>query len=493
MSAVAAGAVIASWLAFSVGIHVRHHQRQRGRRAEAAALATGAGDAILIACASQTGTAEERAWQAADALKAAGAAVRLMALADVDAAALRDARRALFVASTTGEGDAPDNAAAFERRVMSEAADLSSLSYGVLALGDRSYAEFCAFGRRLDAWLAGQGARPLFPRIEADGADPEAFSRWRAALAGLGAARIAPAAPAITDWTLVRRRRLNPGGAGLPAWSVTLGPPEPAPDWRAGDIAVIAPRNDPDETAAALEALGEAGAGLADRLAQSVLPPLETLAGLRERSPEAVAAALEPLPPREYSIASLPADGELELIVRETVRPCGRAGIGSGWLCRHAGAGDAAPLRIRTNRAFHGPADDRPMILIGAGTGLAGLSAHVRERAAARRRRNWLIYGERTERDLLNRDVIEAWTGAGALERCDLALSRQGEGARHVQDVLRREAADLRGWLETGAAIYVCGSRAGMGEGVDAALRAMLGGPQVDRLQSAGLYRRDVY
>src|SRR5690606_33429193 len=95
------------------------------------------------------------------------------------------------------------------------------------------------------------------------------------------------------------------------------------------------------------------------------LPPADT------RDPQALVDALQPLPHREYSIASLPGDGTLQLLVRQMQRPDGTPGIGSGWLCLHAAPGDGVGLRIRANPNFHPPADDRPMLLVGNGTGIA--------------------------------------------------------------------------------------------------------------------------
>jgi sulfite reductase (NADPH) flavoprotein alpha-component len=63
----------------------------------------------------------------------------------------------------------------------------------------------------------------------------------------------------------------------------------------------------------------------------------------------------------------------------------------------------------------------------------------------------------------------------------------------YVQDRLRESAELLCQWVEQGAAIYVCGSLAGMAPGVDAVLRETLGETMVEQLREAGRYRRDVY
>src|SRR5690606_42009468 len=97
-------------------------------------------------------------------LRGAGLEGGVRQQAELCAEALASARRILFLVSTTGEGDAPDNAGAFLRRVMAAERPLPDLRYGLLALGDSDYDNFCAFGRRLDHWLQHQGAQPLFDR-----------------------------------------------------------------------------------------------------------------------------------------------------------------------------------------------------------------------------------------------------------------------------------------------------------------------------------------
>ncbi len=65
--------------------------------------------------------------------------------------------------------------------------------------------------------------------------------------------------------------------------------------------------------------------------------------------------------------------------------------------------------------------------------------------------------------------------------------------SRYVQDLLRSHAEEVRQWVERGAAIYVCGSLNGMGQGVHLTLQAILGEAKVAELLGSGRYRRDVY
>ncbi|MBY0467931.1 MAG: oxidoreductase, partial [Burkholderiaceae bacterium] len=136
----------------------------------------------------------------------------------------------------------------------------------------------------------------------------------------------------------------------------------------------------------------------------------------------------------------------------------------------------------------------RPLILIGNGTGLAGLRAHLKARAAAGTRSAWLVFGERqAAHDAYYREEIDAWRASGVLERADLVYSRDTPERRYVQDVLRDQADLLRAWIARGAAIFVCGSLAGMAAGVEAALIEALGQDGVDQLIEQGRLRRDVY
>jgi sulfite reductase (NADPH) flavoprotein alpha-component len=506
----AALAVLLLYLAFCALIAWRVRRRQAADAALSAVPGSPDGPPLLVAYASQTGTAEDLARRTAQSLRAGQVPVRIAGLDALDAAALAATRHAVFVVSTTGEGDAPDSAARFVRRVMGTRADLSGLGYGLLALGDSGYERYCSFGRRLDAWLQAQGARPLFDRVEVDDGEAGALRHWQYHLGRLAGTAGLPSeaadwAPArFQAWRLAERRLLNPGSPGGPVFLLALVAVDERAGWSAGDIAEIGPRNPPEAVERVLRGLGldaaaavgaEDGATLGEVLAARILPDgpaaLEALGGL---PPQELVVRLKPVPHREYSIASLPQDGRLELLVRQMRHPDGRLGLGSGWLTGHAPLGTRIALRVRSNPGFHAPEADRPLILIGNGTGLAGLRAHLKARRAAGRRRNWLVYGERTRaHDFLCQAEIEGWVAESMVQRLDLAFSRDQAARVHVQHRLREAAAELRSWVAAGAAIYVCGSLEGMATGVHAALGEALGTATLEHLAEEGRYRRDVY
>lgn len=444
----------AAYFAMCALIWRRTHARRRAS-AHLAHARNEDGSALLVVHASQTGTAEGVATQTATALQTAGVNVVLRSFATLDAAALQSAREALLVVSTYGEGDPPDAAAHFVATAMRDTTlDLSGLHYGLLTLGDRTYRNFCGFGRELDAWLQQRGAQPMFPRIEADNGDPQSLQAWRHELGHIAATTDLPEWHDVPfeAWVLRERRHLNSGSQGGPVFHLELARADGAPaEWQAGDLLQVQVPADPDR-------------------------------------------------PRDYSIASIPADRAVHLLIRLQTRTDGSAGGASGWLTRGLPLGAELRARLHVHNQFRiGANGTRDLILIGNGTGIAGLRAHLKQRAleqaaGAPPRRHWLLFGERqAAHDALYGAELEQWRASGLLTQLDLVYSRDGGAHRYVQDRLRAEQARLREWVEAGAAIYVCGSLEGMAEGVDAVLREQLGESALAQLQRDGRYRRDVY
>ncbi|KAF1713108.1 sulfite reductase subunit alpha [Pseudoxanthomonas sacheonensis] len=500
---IGAAIALSAYLLFCAGLLWRSRARKIGDNTSTSSAAEG-GSPVLVVYASQTGFAQQLAERSVENLRSSGVSVKLRAIGEVDSAMLANAGRALFVASTTGEGDPPDQALAFVRGAMAQPAALENLRYAVLALGDREYEHFCGFGHQLDRWLRQHGAQPLFDIVEVDNADESALRHWQHHLGQLGGVTDLPdwTQPRYERWKLLERRELNPSSAGGSAFHLAIAPPmESNPAWVAGDIAEIGPQHSSKTVAALLDQAGLVADApvvidgrsqtLAELLARSHLPGIDEIRGMDAQT---LAERLKPLPHREYSIASLPGDGSLQILLRRLLRPDGSPGIGSGWLCDYAPVGGGIALRLRSNPNFHAPNPAKPMILIGNGTGMAGLRAHLKQRIATGARRNWLLFGERnSDRDFFYGDEISEWRNRGHIERLDLAFSRDQAGPVYVQHKLLAAADSLREWIEAGASIYVCGSLAGMAPGVDGVLRQVLGDAAVESMLTEGRYRRDVY
>lgn len=446
-----AAVAVGLWLGVIAAVVIARRLARRREAAKAAALSPTEGRAdVLVAYASQTGLAEELAWMTARSLSEAGTSARVALLGDLNQDELKATRQLLIVASTTGEGDAPDSMSWFVRKQMSEPADLSGLRYGLLALGDRTYAEFCGFGRALDGWLRASGATRLFDTVEVDNGETGAIRHWQHQLGQLTGHAVQAdwTPPAYDRWQLIERNHLNPGSPGGEIWRLAFEPVDHAPDWVAGDIAEV---------------------------------------GLPARDGQPTAS-------REYSVASLPSEGRVIFTVRRMIAPDGTPGLGSGWLTRDLSVGDEIAMRIRTNRSFHGPAVETPLILIGNGTGLAGLRAHLKAREGQTHSGTWLMFGERTRaHDALLDEELQAALASGVLTRLDRVFSRDAGDGRYVQALIAEHAAEVVTWVERGATIMVCGSLDGMAGGVHAALEVALGADGLQALTEVGRYRRDVY
>jgi sulfite reductase (NADPH) flavoprotein alpha-component len=454
----------------------------------------------LITYATQTGVSEQLAWRTATALQQAHQPATVKAVQQLTLADLQQAEQVLFIASTYGTGEAPDLASSFEKKIMSGQADLSHLHYAVLALGSKEYPDtFCSFGHRIDQWLKNNGAQQLFATIEVDNASNEHIQQWNAALAQsthleLQAMDIDKT---FDHWTLVKREVLNPGSLGAPAFNLEFKPEHEA-QWQAGDIAEIQPGNSAERIAQFLAAhqipAGTVVASMQQRiedilwnrdLTQPILPFI---------SSEELLNQLPVLPTREYSIASIPSQQILRLVVRQQQDASGELGLGSGWLTQYAALNAPIALRIRSNDSFHLVDDNRPIICIGNGTGIAGLMSLLHTRNRQDYNENWLIFGERQRaHDFFYQETLEAWLTVGTLKRLDLAFSRDQAEKVYVHHKLREQADELKTWVNNGAVIYVCGSIDGMASDVDQALIDILGESTVDQLRQDGRYRRDVY
>ena len=190
--------------------------------------------------------------------------------------------------------------------------------------------------------------------------------------------------------------------------------------------------------------------------------------------------------PRFYSLASGTKDGFVEICVRK--QP---GGLCSGQLTALE-PGQAVTAFVRANPSFRPVHSGKPVILIGAGTGIGPLAGFARANKA--RRPMYLYFGTRhPDSDALYAEELSDWKEDGRLAGVSTAFSRTADPA-YVQDILRKDAARIGKLIAAGSQILVCGGR-DMAAGVATALSDILipQGVSLATLKVEGRYAEDVY
>ncbi|HEY0919975.1 PepSY domain-containing protein [Devosia sp.] len=425
-------------------------QRRRGMPRIPRNVAPAAADTVIL-----VGSEGNSTWGFAAALHGAlTAAGHKVHAAPMNAlsADFRRARRMLILAATYGDGTAPASANRFLAR-LDKLPGPPAFEYAVLGFGDRRFRHFCGYAAEVDAALAARGWAQVQPLESIDRQSSQGFAQWAAALgAHIGtplAVNYAPPRPRTTTLTLSGR--------------VDYG-------WEVQAPTAVLRFSLPDMPRGGLGRWFGRRRGLAKFEAGDlvgILPPGSDV-------------------PRYYSLASGAREGFLEICVRKQ-----QGGLCSEFL--HALApGDTIEAFVRPNPEFRPGRGREPVIMIGAGTGIAPLVGFAW--ANLRRRPMHLYWGGRDPgSDHLYEDNLAQCVDDGRLTRVVTAFSRVGDGA-YVQERVRDDAEAIRALVLQGARVMVCGGRE-MAEGVMAAIDASLAplGINVGALRAAGRYLEDVY
>lgn len=512
---------------------------------------------ITIAYGTETGSAKKLATHFAATAKKQGVPVKLVGLDQYRLGDLPKEEYFLTVVSTHGEGEPPAGARKFYDHIHANGFKLQNLKYGVLALGDTSYPLFCKAGEDVDAQLRKLGAERLIDLKKCDTDYEEEARQWfEEALAKLTASGTAAPAPQtaapkkatgkkLYTGTVLTNINLNDRGSDKQTHHIELA--AEGVDYEPGDALGIVPHNPRRVVEAVLSLTGAdaakvipykgeemaLGTLLEKKLNITCLPvrvvkAYASLAGqdipeapialtdllriypLKEGvGVDALVSILEPIAPRLYSISSSPEahEGEVHLTVaRDTFRVGDevRYGLCSDLFC---GLPEDSPVDfyIHKNHQFRLPADNRDVIMIGPGTGIAPFRSFLAHRdARGASGRNWLFFGDRRfTTDFLYQTEIQNWYQTGVLTRINTAFSRDQQQKVYVQHRILEHAAEVYGWLEGGAYLYICGAKEPMSIDVEATLLqvAQVQGKKtaeeaviwLESLKDEGRYLKDVY
>jgi sulfite reductase (NADPH) flavoprotein alpha-component len=523
-----------AWLAgFLAGLEVSEGAEAPGVAPQPAAPAQPA-EPLTILYATESGNAEKLAGDLAKLARKSGLKPALVDMADLDLATLPKARRLVVIASTWGEGDPPARAANAYAELMGESApSLEGVEFGVLALGDTAYADFCAIGKALDERLAALGGKRVVDRVDLDLDFAAPAAKWiEQAVKTLAPAEARGTVIAVdfgakpagavevesgpVEAEISEHINLNSSRSEKQTIHLELAFDGAAPPYKPGDSLDVYAENDPayvdallksaglgadaalrseflksrDVTTLSLKTLETYAASTGHQYVKSLLESGEArgwLAGrqlidLIEGFPIALTAEhlrglTRPLAPRAYSIASSRREvgDEAHLLVsavRYETHGRARKGVASNFIAERLKKGARLRVKLRQNKHFALPAPDRDIVMVGPGTGVAPFRAFVQERrAGAASGRSWLFFGDRTfTHDFLYQLEWQDALKDGALTRMDVAFSRDTPEKIYVQHRMWKQRRDLVEWLDGGAYFYVCGDGNAMAKDVRATL-----------------------
>lgn len=465
----------------------------------------------------------------------------------------------LAVVSTHGEGEPPIAAKKFYDHIHNNGFKLENLKYSVLALGDTSYPLFCKTGEEVDEQLNKLGGKRIAPLQKCDVEyDEDANSWFSTVLKNLTLAKDVAAAPApavappakkagkqIYTGTVLTHINLNDRGSNKETFHIELAADNL--DYQCGDSIGIVPENDSQVVTDIIQLVNADGnksleykkekvtvyellkrkiniIHLTERLVQqyatatghTIPAGRADLLDLLKKYPvknaaqfEEILVGLNAISPRLYTIASSPAahEGEVHIVVVKdvyTVDGKKRIGLCSDYL-RQFKTGKKQQFFVQPNKRFRLPAENKDIIMVGPGTGIAAFRSFLAERdATGASGRNWLFFGEQKfTTDFLYQTEIQNWHETGVLTKVNLAFSRDQQEKIYVQHKMLEHAAELYNWLEGGASFFVCGKKEPMSHDVEKALLHIIQQQgnktaeqamhYLEEMEKAGRYEKDVY
>ncbi len=239
---------------------------------------------------------------------------------------------------------------------------------------------------------------------------------------------------------------------------------------------------------------------------QNVLSLLEQNQNIDITFEEFVKNALV-ITPRLYSVASSPKKNKKQVdltvgIVEYETSIGKRIGICSKFF-NNVDINSEIRSYLQPNPSFRLPSDEKDIIMIGPGTGIAPFRAFIQERELNKANgKNWLFFGAQTiKNDFYYENELKNWVDKNIL-KLETAFSRDQAEKTYVQHLILKKKEEILEWIENGAYIYICGSRE-MGKDVEATIYSIIKENRslndeqtleyIKKLKNEKRYLKDVY
>jgi sulfite reductase (NADPH) flavoprotein alpha-component len=470
---------------------------------------------ITIAYGTETGNSKKLATEFAAKAKKQGIHAKVQSLDQYRLNDLTKEEYFLAVISTHGDGEPPAAAKKFYDHVHQNGFRLDKLKYSVLALGDTSYPLFCKAGEDVDEQLNKLGGSRIAPLQKCDlDFDTEADEWFKQVFQALNetpgnnaatteAPVVSKKAPGKKTYSgkLLTHINLNDTGSNKETYHIEIDAPDVS--YKPGDSIGIVPENKPAVVEQILSLAGvdpttnidykdelipvsdllrkklnivqlperviKKYAAVVQQEIPSTKIDLEDLLKIYpvrdEKEFTEILKILEPTTPRLYSIASSPEAHaeEIHITVAKnlfTIHDEVKYGLASDFLS-HLDENNELKFYVHPNNQFRLPEEDKNVIMIGPGTGIAPFRSFIAERdATGATGKSWLFFGEQHfATDFLYQTEIQNWFETGVLTKVNLAFSRDQEEKIYVQHKILRHGAEFFEWLEAGSYVYVCGTK----------------------------------
>ncbi len=505
----------------------------------------------------ETGNSKKLALTVANELKKAKISAKVSDMQTYKPSDLKKEEVLLFVVSTQGDGEFPQSAQSFYDYLTTNDLDLSHTQYAIFGLGDSSYPLFCNAGILLDEVLVKRKSKSILPMVKGDVDYQNETDNWVNSLTDyLTQSAVSSSAQVIEKpkdiKTILKQTYkgivsknllLNDRGSLKSTHHIEIDFEEDVA-YLPGDAIGIYPENHYNEILKILHLLNLQAEDLIQikgeektakewlkklnikGLSKKTLDTLGDLIGVKNefkrsdlypfllQSSGSIDAAtlfstVGKVAPRLYSIASSPSAHQSQIHLTVSLNTfnldgVNHYGLASKYLLDYH-EGKELEFYIHANSNFRLPEEDKDIIMIGPGTGIAPFRSFIAERDATMASgKSWLFFGEQTfAYDFYYQTEIQEWLSTGSLSKFNGAFSRDQKDKIYVQHRIKECATEFYEWIENGATIYICGQKDPMSIDVEKTIIDIISDKKgltieesrafLDELSLNGRYHKDVY